>query len=479
MMKTTLFEKKILRLLNSYPLFSTFIFVSVFIIVIHSCGDSKINKELISSDSTITFSEHIAPIIYKNCSPCHRPGESGPMSLMNYQQVKSVANKIKFVTQTKFMPPWPADPNYSHFIGERTLSELEILKIKLWVEQGAKEGDPKKCPSPPVFFTGSFFGKPDLQLRMQDAIKLEGNGRDNFLMIKIPYEISKDTFVKHFEFVPHQRKLVHHVNGHLICYDNNRPTNHFTGANILPDALDNFNEHFSKMNLAYADNKQPNFPPLFTNAVYFLPGYTPPVYPEGVGGFSLSKKGVILLKNVHYGPSAKTVFDSSYINVFFAKEKPKRPLRELQIGTFGISPVEPELVIPPETIKTFHSSWKVPETISLLSVNPHMHLLGKTFLAYAITPKGDTIRLIKINRWDFRWQYYYTFKKMLKIPAGSEIHAFGTFDNTSKNPFNPFHPPKTVSQGEGLESMQTTEEMFQFIFTYLPYLPGDENNSLE
>jgi hypothetical protein len=165
--------------------------------------------------------------------------------------------------------------------------------------------------------------------------------------------------------------------------------------------------------------------------------------------------------------------------VFFAKEKPKRPLRELQIGTFGISPVEPELIIPPNEIKTFHSSWIVPETISLLSVNPHMHLLGKSFLAYAVTPNQDTIPLIKIKRWDFRWQYYYTFKKMIKIPGGSVLHAYGTFDNTSKNPFNPFHPPRTVSQGEGLESMQTTEEMFQFIFSYLPYKEGDENSKLE
>jgi hypothetical protein len=67
----------------------------------------------------------------------------------------------------------------------------------------------------------------------------------------------------------------------------------------------------------------------------------------------------------------------------------------------------------------------------------------------------------------------------VKIPARSVIYVYGTFDNTDKNPFNPFHPPRLVTQGEGVRSMQTTEEMLQFIFTYLPYQPGDENINLE
>ena len=67
---------------------------------------------------------------------------------------------------------------------------------------------------------------------------------------------------------------------------------------------------------------------------------------------------------------------------------------------------------------------------------------------------------------------------MVKLPAGSVIHVYATYDNTSKNPNNPYHPPETISEGEGNESMQTTEEMLQFIFSYLPYQPGDENLSL-
>src|SRR5690606_22640728 len=153
-------------------------------------------------------------------------------------------------------------------------------------------------------------------------------------------------------------------------------------------------------------------------------------------------------------------------------------VREFQLGTLGVSPVEPDLIIAPNTEKQVISRYQVPETISLLTINPHMHMLGKSFKAYALPPNGgDTIRLISIPRWDFNWQYFYTFEKMVKIPAGSWIIAEGVYDNTRLNPNNPHVPPREVRDQEG--SMRSTDEMFQFIITYLPYEPGDEEISLE
>jgi hypothetical protein len=106
-----------------------------------------------------------------------------------------------------------------------------------------------------------------------------------------------------------------------------------------------------------------------------------------------------------------------------------------------------------------------------------MHLIGKSFWAYAIKPSGDTIPLIRIKNWDFRWQYFYQFKNLLKIPRGTTIYVEGVYDNTAQNPFNPFSPPKEIYERNG--SMRTTDEMFQLIVTYLPYKEGDEKISLE
>lgn len=457
------------RLTYCLPLVIPMVIYSV--CLFSSCQEHSSSISISNQDPTFV---DVAPLIFKNCTPCHRAGESGPFELMTYADAKKNANKIKFVTQTHYMPPWPADKNYSHFIGERTLTDEEIELIKVWVNNGAPEGDLSKIPAPPVFYTGSSFRKPDTVIKFKDAVPIKGNGTDHFYVVKLPFETLKDTFVSYFEFVPSQRKLAHHINGHLISYQAGKKTGVEKGLSYALDEFHDYNDLYKKMNILNDDG---TFPTLTPNTVYYLPGFTPPVYPNGIGGYRVNKTSAVLLKNIHYGPSNSDVLDSSYINVFYGP-KPKRPIYETQLGTFGVSEIEPELVLHPNKIETFHTKATLDADISILSVNPHMHLLGKSFWAFAVKPNGDTIPLIKIHKWDFRWQYYYTFQHPVKIVKGTTLHVYGTFDNTDKNPNNPNHPPKLVTQGEGVKSMQTTEEMFQFIFTYLPYQNGDEKMDL-
>jgi hypothetical protein len=135
----------------------------VMLIICDSCKNDKAPQK-------ITFSEQIAPIIYKNCTSCHRKGEAGPFELVTYKDVAVRASLIKFVTQTRFMPPWPADPNYTHFIDEKILSEEEIKMIGDWVDQGYPIGDSTKIPLPPVFPSGSQIGKPDSCYKTQRCL---------------------------------------------------------------------------------------------------------------------------------------------------------------------------------------------------------------------------------------------------------------------------------------------------------------------
>ncbi|MGE0566912.1 MAG: cytochrome c [Bacteroidia bacterium] len=443
-------------------------------IIILACNSEE-KKDNSNIESIFpTWEKDIARIIFKNCTPCHRPSQSGPFSLLSYHDAVKQAAKIKFVTKTKYMPPWPADPNYTHFVGERTLSEREINLIVKWVENKMPRGDTLNEPKPPVYNDLSFYGKPDLVIKPQEVVKIKGNGTDVFLIMKYPYEIPNDTIADLIEFVPHQRKIVHHVNGHLIGYDENRKFNYMTGESIHFETQTDVMNVYESMHIPYTDGMEPKFPMLTPDAVYYLPGYEPPHYPKEIGGYRLKKNGAFLLNNIHYGPSNMDLIDSSYINVFFRKEPIQRPIKETQLGTFGISKIEPEFVIPPNEVKTFHTYATIDKPISMLSVNPHMHLIGKSFWAFALKPNGDTIPLIKIPKWDFRWQYYYTFLNPVKIESGSVIHVYGTYDNTKENPFNPYYPPQTITQGNGVESMKTTEEMFQFIFTFVPYKDGDE-----
>jgi hypothetical protein len=449
-------------------------FAAVF--VLFSCKNEDVPEP---TDNQPTWSHNIAPVIYKNCTPCHRPGESGAFNLCNYNDAIKKARLIKFVTQTGYMPPWPADASYTHFVGEKVLSENETTLIKLWVDNNCPRGDSLKEPAVPVFYKGSYFGKPDLVIKPQTPVSIKGNGTDVFLIMKFPYQVEKDTLIDFVEFVPQHRKLVHHVNGHLLSYDEKRNSDYMSGESVSSDTRAQLMAVYQSMHLPYTDNLQPRFPLLTPNTVYYLPGFIPPAYPGEMGGYHLKKKGAFLLNNIHYGPSNADVYDSSYINVFYRKSPIRRPVMETQMGTFGISKIEPEFVIPPGEVKKFHTQLTLKKAISLLSVNPHMHLIGKTFHAFAIKTNGDTIPLIKIKKWDFRWQYYYTYKNPVKLDAGTVIHVYGTYDNTAGNSNNPYHPPRLITQGNGVESMKTTEEMFQFIFTYVSYREGDEQIDLE
>lgn len=211
-----------------------------------------------------------------------------------------------------------------------------------------------------------------------------------------------------------------------------------------------------------------------------MPGVFASGYPEGIGGFKLSQRFSLVCNDLHYGPAMKDTTDQSAIYIYYSKTAPKRVTKELMMGTNGVSSIKPALVIKANEKKTCRSSLYLPESISVLTINPHMHLLGTSFKAYAIGPSKDTVKLISIPKWDFRWQYFYTFPKMLKIVAGSTLHLEATFDNTADNVNNPFDPPQQIQERTDLfgSGMRTTDEMLQFIITYLPYELGDEDIEL-
>src|SRR5216684_6391388 len=70
----------------------------------------------VTRPSGLTFTEHIAPIVFNNCTSCHRPGEAAPFALMSYADVKKRGALIAAVTKSRFMPPWHAEPGYGDFI---------------------------------------------------------------------------------------------------------------------------------------------------------------------------------------------------------------------------------------------------------------------------------------------------------------------------------------------------------------------------
>src|SRR6185369_12852997 len=86
-----------------------------------------------------TFTKDVAPILYKNCTGCHRPGEIAPMSLLTYKEARPWAKSIGTRVANGTMPPWHADPAYGHFLNDRSLGADDKATIAKWIAAGAPE----------------------------------------------------------------------------------------------------------------------------------------------------------------------------------------------------------------------------------------------------------------------------------------------------------------------------------------------------
>ena|SRR5258708_181746 len=125
-----------------------------------------------SSSAQVTFNRDIAPIIFRSCSTCHRPGEAAPFSLLTYSDVKNHARQIADVTRSRAMPPWLPEPQELKFADELRLPDAEIDRIARWVEQGSVEGAAADLPASPRFVEGWRLGKPDVILTANKPLTL-------------------------------------------------------------------------------------------------------------------------------------------------------------------------------------------------------------------------------------------------------------------------------------------------------------------
>src|SRR5579871_6341635 len=161
----------------------------------------------LAAQTPVTFSRDIAPIIYQNCSACHRPGEPGPFSLLSYEDVRRHAPQIAAVTKSRFMPPWLPQPGYGDFQDEHRLTDAQIKLIADWVATGMAQGKPSETPAPPKFTEGWQLGPPDLVLKASKPFALAANGPDVFWNFVFTPDIPSTRYVRAIEIRPGDKRL--------------------------------------------------------------------------------------------------------------------------------------------------------------------------------------------------------------------------------------------------------------------------------
>src|SRR4030095_238940 len=89
-----------------------------------ACGTST------PSSSSVTFNKDIAPILFTQCAPCHRPGQAAPFSLLSYADAAPRAQRLAAAVEARRMPPWlPTLDETPVFADERRLSREQIATV--------------------------------------------------------------------------------------------------------------------------------------------------------------------------------------------------------------------------------------------------------------------------------------------------------------------------------------------------------------
>lgn len=170
--------------------------------------------------SNINYSEDISPIIYQNCTECHRVGEIGSfLPLTNYLEVFQNKEWIAFsIAGTEngrhgdpSMPPWPPDSDYSSLVGDRSLDEDDIHLFLEWIDAGAEQGNPDLEYPIPVFPDDSAIGDPDIVLTMEESVEIEGNYQDYYRCFIFELDNPEDLFFSALEVRPGNNEALHHT----------------------------------------------------------------------------------------------------------------------------------------------------------------------------------------------------------------------------------------------------------------------------
>jgi tetratricopeptide (TPR) repeat protein len=377
-------------------------------------------------DPPATFSRDIAPILHSQCAACHRPGGAAPFSLLTYADARQHATQIAAATRSRFMPPWKPEAGSGPFVGERRLSDAQILLLDRWATSGAAPGDLLNLPPPPRETDGWPLGTPDLVVTLPEYT-LRPDGTDVFRNFVVPVPGAGARYVRGLTFLPGNR-AVHHAN---IRVDPTAASRRLDEADAAPG--------YTGTILRSADYPDGHF-------LGWTPGQAPPLAPPGLA-WRLNA-GDDLVVQLHLRPTGKVERLQPAIGLYFTSEAPTHTPTILRLGRQGLN------IAPGVSDYRITDSYVLPVDAEVQAIQPHAHYRARTVDAWATLPDGSRRSLLQIRDWDFNWQDQYRYASPFWLPAGTRLDMAFTFDNSAANPRNPDHPPARVSWG-----WRTSDEM--------------------
>ena len=363
----------------------------------------------------VTFYRDVAPILQANCQQCHQPGSIAPFSLIDYQDARRYASRIRQRVADRMMPPWHVNPyiGIQDFKNSRALSEAAMSTIVAWVDAGAPEGDVADAPPPASFPTGENFlnfetlGPPDLVIKT-DPFTVPAHGNDQWWRPQVSTGLTKDRWVRAMEVLPSYP-------------EGRRVTHHFLATAV----------------------QQHNLGGLLTE---WAVGKVGEQYAGDTG--KLLQAGSSISFEVHYFPAGVEVPNDQVSLGIWLHPEDYVPEHETVLRMFNVAP-QNTLQIPPNSTPLFSNEYVMRTPVRIQSFQAHMHLRGKGASMEAIYPNGRKELLSQIDNFQFNWHnnYIYSDAAAPLLPAGTVLKFNMWYDNTDANPSNP-HPGDFVTWGD-------------------------------
>ena len=408
-----------------------------------------------TSAAVPTFTRDVAPIFYRTCTSCHRPGEIAPMSLLTYDDARPYARAIREEIEEGHMPPWHADAPPGTFENERRLTDAEKQTIFAWVAGGAPKGDPKDLPKMPQYVEGWSIGKPDAIFEMQEPYRVPARGTVAYEYFYIPTNFSEPKYVQAIEVRPGDRSVVHHV---LVQYLAKPDMTRTPVLKFNPD-----HQRLPEPTLGERRPRRERGVPTRLIGTY-APGTSTQIFREGTA-LRLEPGGTIELQ-MHYTANGKETADRTRVGLIFSKHPAPREVRPSAFfnGAFTLPAGAAATRVPGEV--------EFQQDTIVYGLFPHTHVRGKSWDYTLVLPDGTTKSILSVPRYDFNWQTYYMFKEPLQVPRGARILSVASYDNSAGNPANP-NPKADVTWGDQTwEEMQYTGLLFSPVTPPRPATPG-------
>ncbi len=446
------------------------------------------------------FADTVQPIIEARCASCHTGEGAGThtIELETAGDVAEIADEIKLVTQTGYMPPWPAGDLSVPMKHDFSMEPDEIKVLAKWAEAGGGLDVPvdtklkaTELPAAPIErdivtapaepYTGSRERPDDYRCVISEIPDPEGDG----------------TWMTGFHFEPDAEEVVHHSIISVVAPE----------SRAAIDALDAAEEGsgFTCYGQVGAMGNVSAY-----SIGGWTPGRQPTQYPDGYATYLAP--GSFLVDQIHYHYDHEELPDRSAIALDtlssdeVATMTAAGTLPKQLAGRTFINPAEgpctPEesgplcdrdavleqigqkygtfaKFLPDVFVRgcggtvddyddldgtKFSSTCdhRAPRSGTIYSVLPHMHELGSS---YRLTLNPDTpeeLVLIDIPKWNFDWQLDYEPAEPIHINRGDVVRIRCTWDRSLRE----MKEPRYITWSDG-----TVDEM---CFTPLTVLPDPE-----